>query len=238
MSNLLTAPIGLDLTNWTPKTIKDIQLVLCRNEAKEIKLATGWFCYYTTNGTSSYDVPTYQIVEYYDLYVAKTGVKLISFRIPGAPVYCPSLISINAKEIVGYPDDAGLFKKLSTYLQMPIPSPTPTPSPTPIVYSLQCDIDLKLMDTGYLHGSEWIQVLNEQIVKITYNYNDSQKEETVSGKVTKVIITYDRVLRCSSGRAYYVRGTITVSKEDPKLTYDITVTGGAFANSPQTCKKP
>lgn len=133
ISDLLTAPTGFDLTNWTPKNIKDLQLVLCYNTSKSNTRATGKFCNYYNDQWGSLNVPTYQVVDYYDLYVAKTGVKLHSLQVSGQAPDCPYSYDIPAggpafivdPEIIGISDDALLFNKLFTYLGIPIPTLTP-----------------------------------------------------------------------------------------------------------------
>jgi hypothetical protein len=235
LSSLLAESIGLDLAPWTPSRNADIQLVLCENTSRQSKWATGLYCNYS-NATSSKSLPTYQVVNFYELYVASTGARLNSFQIPGKlPVYCWSTIGGYETEILGDPDDAALFKQLAVYLKIQIPTPTP------FVYTLQCNIDGNL-DNGNFSGVEGYTILGEvwdpTNNKVT-NRGSRVDETTASGKITKVTITVDRtVFYAISGHTYHITGTIIVSTNDPKLTYDITATGNAFTVNPQTCKKP
>jgi len=227
IGDLLPFPSGLDLTPWTPKSAKDIQLVLCQNMAKQRLAGTGKYCNYISSSVGSFSVQAFQIVDYYDLYRAKTGDKLKSFVVQAKhPVYCPYSISIHQKQIKGDSDRIELFKQLSTYFHLP-----------PIVYRLQCDIGLNL-DTGYLTGDTSIQISGEQEGPEWENH-DTQKEEMLSGNLSKVIITVDRTYQYPySSHTYQITGTITVSKTDPKLTYEITATGSGFTTSPLKCTYP
>ena len=67
----------------------------------------------------------------------------------------------------------------------------------------------------------------------TVTYNDSIKYE---GQVIRVKLDQERTYQ-NTGNTYKIVGDIVVDKSTDKVSYHITVTGGAFGEVPQICEK-
>ena len=102
-------------------------------------------------------------------------------------------------------------------------------SPTP-EYSLKCNI------TTEEYGFE---ITGETGSVESTSNNETKTIEYDSGQMTGATVAVNRdLLFTDSQHKYHIEGTITVDQTTNQVTYDITATGDAFGDSPQTCKKP
>jgi len=108
----------------------------------------------------------------------------------------------------------------------PTGTPTPTNTPTPAC-KVKCDVNTE----GYS-----IKITCES-GPTTTTYNDSTSFEYDNlgrVKVVKVQLNQERTYE-NTGNTYKIIGNIVVDK--PNVSYHITVTGGVFGETPQTCEK-
>jgi len=114
----------------------------------------------------------------------------------------------------------------------PTPTPTPvppTPTPTPPPCALKCNIDAE--SYGFDITCESGSVTKEMS-------NSTSLEYDPSGQVSKATVTVNqKQTYSSSGNTYHIVGTITAHLIAGYAEYDIEVTGGAFGDTPQICKK-
>lgn len=117
--------VSPELSKLSPNKIQDLQLVLCIDHDKRQKIPTGKYCNYApAGGGNILSIPLSQVIDVYDLYIAKTGKKIKSFNVPGIPPdpweNCPTFLE-NNKEILGDSDNAALLKQISKFLNISIP---------------------------------------------------------------------------------------------------------------------
>jgi len=138
-------------------------------------------------------------------------------------------------------DSARLVFKLSAYLFILIfwssctpASPTPqqalvTPSPTsiPPTPTIACSLECAIDTQGYA-----IEITCES-GQITTTFHDSTNFE---GQTIKSNLDQIRVYE-NSGNEYQIVGEIYVDEAKSEVSYSITVTGGVFSETPQTCEK-
>lgn len=98
-------------------------------------------------------------------------------------------------------------------------------------YELKCDINTQ--EYGFeIVGETGATETTFHDESTSYNYDPS-------GILAGVTVAVNRdMLFTESQHTYHIEGTITVNQTTNEVTYDITATGDAFGNSPQTCKKP
>jgi len=97
-------------------------------------------------------------------------------------------------------------------------------------YTLKCDISTENLGFEITGESGSVQT--------TYNNESQGYEYDASGQISAITVTVNRDLVYENSKhAYHIEGTITI-KQTVLLTYDITATGDAFGNSPQTCTRP
>jgi hypothetical protein len=98
-------------------------------------------------------------------------------------------------------------------------------------YTLKCNINTE---------SFGFEITGESgSVQTTYNNESQSYEYAASGQISAITATVNRDLVYEDSKhAYHIEGTITVKPATNEVTYDITATGDAFGNSPQTCKQP
>jgi hypothetical protein len=118
-----------------------------------------------------------------------------------------------------------LFQPAQTATPIP-PTATDTPK-----YSFKCNIDTQ--EFGF-------EITGETgTVTTTSNNEATNYEYDTSGQKSGITVGVNRdLLFENSQHKYHVEGTIKLNPITNELTYDITATGDAFGNLPQTCKKP
>jgi hypothetical protein len=106
-------PYEYDLDQWIPKSINQVQLVLCHKKTEEIKLGN---CRYTGgNPLKSFTVPLVKKVEYWDLIEAKTGKKIITFTASSSSsVTCPTYLPPGGMYTYVYHD--AMWKQIFRFL--------------------------------------------------------------------------------------------------------------------------
>ncbi len=104
-------------------------------------------------------------------------------------------------------------------------------APSTAQYALKCNIDTQ--GFGFAVTGETGAVtttLNSE--KTSYDYDDS-------GQMSGVTVNVNRdLLYEESQHSYHITGTVSVKQATNEVAYDITATGPAFGDTPQTCKKP
>jgi hypothetical protein len=118
-------------------------------------------------------------------------------------------------------------------LPIPISPPlqTVTSMPSTAKFNLKCNISAQ--DFGF-------EITGETgSIQSTFNNETTSYNYDTSGQMTGITVAVNRDMFFeSSQHKYHIVGTITVNQITNEITYDITATGDAFDNSPQTCKKP
>lgn len=98
-------------------------------------------------------------------------------------------------------------------------------------YSLKCNIDTESFDFS-IEGEKGASETSFNNESQSYTYDPT-------GQMSAITVTVNRdVTFEESKHKYHIEGTITLDIKTDGLTYDITGTGDAFGNTPQTCKKP
>lgn len=114
----------------------------------------------------------------------------------------------------------------------PVP-PTPTPTPIPPTPTPACMLKCNINTERY--GFE-ITCESGQVSKTVSD--KTNLEYGAAGNVSKVTVQVNQELTYKdSGNEYKVTGKIIVNATQKSVNYDITATGGAFSETPQTCKK-
>jgi hypothetical protein len=113
----------------------------------------------------------------------------------------------------------------------PTPTPTiPPPTPTPAC-AFKCNINTQQ------YGFEI--TCESGTVTTTSNNESTHYNYATSGQMSGITVGVNRDLLFQNNQhKYHIEGTITVDQLANTVTYDITATGDAFGNTPQTCKQP
>jgi hypothetical protein len=114
----------------------------------------------------------------------------------------------------------------------PIP-PTPTPTPIPPTPTPSCALECTISTERY--GFD----ISCETGQVSKSMNDSTSlEYDAAGNVKTITVKVNETLTYSdTNHTYKIVGKIVVNKAANTVNYDITATGGAFGQTPQTCKK-
>ena len=133
----------------------------------------------------------------------------------------------------------------------PVP-PTATPTPEPVACTLQCDVVRIVFGTEpnatiysitgmVISGGEEIEIDGLQ-VDVTCELggaSQSGDRSTQAGSDTITVRIDEERTYTDTQRTYRIVGGITYDPSSLNITdYDLTVTGGVFGETPQTCRKP
>jgi hypothetical protein len=133
----------------------------------------------------------------------------------------------------------------------PVP-PTATPTPVPIECTLQCTIVKTLLKTEkdakiysitglVMSGSDEFEIDGLQ-VDITCELGEASFQGDRSTKSSSEAITVsidEERIYADTHRTYKIVGGFTYNQPSFNIIdYDLTVTGGIFSETPQTCKSP
>ncbi len=100
-------------------------------------------------------------------------------------------------------------------------------------YVLQCNITTQDFSFEIIGEDETGTVTQ------TSNNETTNYEYDSSGQISRITVNVNRDLVFEKNQhKYHIEGIIELNPITNELTYDITATGDAFGNSPQTCKSP